>query len=163
MELNKYITNFVAAWNSSPDYLVSKCQHTIDLISADSALKRWVSELLQDKESVELYRDEKHGFVLTVYKEKFGQYRVPHNHGNGWVIYSVLSGEMEMGFYDQNVHLLNFDRLRSGESRVYLPRDIHDTRCLSQNVTILRFTSCDLKVEEKEGRMKRFPLSEPVS
>lgn len=163
MELNKYITSIVATWNSSPDSLVSQSHHFIDLITADRSLKSWILELLQKKESVELYRDEKHGFVLTAYKEKFGHYRVPHNHGNCWVIYSVISGEMEMGTYDQNVYLLNQSRLHSSDSRVYLPGDIHDTRCLSQEVVILRFTSCDLKVEEKEGRMKRFPLSESVS
>lgn len=163
MELTKYITKIVAAWNSSPDSLVSECHKIIDLITADFSLKHWVSELLKEKENVELYRDEKHGFVLTAYEEKFGQYRVPHNHGNGWVIYSVISGEMEMGSYDQNIYLLGQERLHSTDSTVYLPGDIHDTRCLSQNVIILRFTSCDLKVEEKEGRMKRFPINESVS
>jgi len=163
MELNQYITNLITTWNMSPDSLVSDCHKFIDLISADSSQKRWVSEQLQENQSIELYRDEKHGFVLTAYTEIFGQYRVPHNHGSGWVIYFVISGEMEMGSYDQNVYLLKSDRLRTGDSRVYLSGDIHDTRCLSQKVIILRFTSCDLKVEEKEGRMKRFPLSESVS
>ena len=159
MELNKYITNIVTIWDLSSDSFVSQCHHIIDLMTTDSLLKKWILKLLKEKESVELYRDKKHGFVLTAYTEEFGQYRVPHNHGNGWVIYSVVSGEMEMGSYDQNLYLINFDRIHSGSSRVYFPGDIHDTRCLSQEVVILRFTSCDLKVEEKEGRMKRFALN----
>jgi hypothetical protein len=163
MELNKYITDLVAAWDLSTNSLVTESNQIINQITADTSLNRWISELLQEKESVELYRDKKYGFILTAYTEKFGQYRVPHNHGNGWVIYSVISGEMEMGSYDQKAYLLNFNRLRSGDSRVYLSGEIHDTRCISQNVIILRFTSCDLKVEEKEGRMKRFPLSESAS
>jgi hypothetical protein len=163
MELNKYIANLVAVWDLSTNSLVSESNQIINQIIADSSLNHFVSERLQEKDNVELYRDEKYGFILSAYIEKFGQYRIPHNHGNGWVIYSVVRGEMEMGSYDQNLYLINFDRLRSGDSRVYLPGEIHDTRCLSQDVIILRFTSCDLKVEEKEGRMIRFSLSESVS
>ncbi len=106
MEMNKCITSLSAVWDSSPNSLVSESNQIINLIAADSSLKPWLSELLLEKESVELYRDRNHGFVLTAYTEKFGQYRPPHNHGKGWVIYSVISGGMEMGSYDQNIFLL---------------------------------------------------------
>ena len=39
---------------------------------------------------------------------------------------------------------------------MYLPGDIHDTRRVSSDVLMLRFTSCDLKVEDREGRMTRY-------
>jgi len=39
---------------------------------------------------------------------------------------------------------------------VYLPGDIHDTRCVSDSVLMLRLTSCDLKQEEKLGYMTRY-------
>ncbi|MGE3610366.1 MAG: hypothetical protein AB7I27_12320 [Bacteriovoracaceae bacterium] len=156
MEYNNYVTQFISAWDSPSDTLVSTCHQIISLMVKDPSIKSWLSEQLGEKESLELYRDKKHGFVLTAYTEKFEQYRVPHNHGNGWVIYSVVNGKMEMGSYDKNISLINSDILNSGDSRVYLPGDIHDTRCLSLGALLLRFTSCDLKIEEKEGRMKKF-------
>lgn len=42
-------------------------------------------------------------------------------------------------------------RVRQGESRVYLPGDIHDTKCISSSVLMLRLTSVDLKERKKKG------------
>ena len=43
--------------------------------------------------------------------------------------------------------------LRPGEARAYLPGDIHDTRCLSDQALVFRFTERDLKREDQvEGR-----------
>lgn len=42
-------------------------------------------------------------------------------------------------------------RMRPGEARVYLPGDIHDTRCTAGPVLYCRFTERDLKKEEAEG------------
>lgn len=113
---------------------------------------------------VELYRDKDLGFILTAYSETNGTYRIPHNHGNGWVIYSVVEGIVEMGNYanwvtspnQSQLILKNKVNLKSGDAQIYYPGDIHDTECFSDNAIILRLTSCDLKVEETEGRMKRF-------
>ncbi len=108
---------------------------------------------------IELYRDEKEGFILLAYAEKKGTYRDPHNHGNGWVVYAVIEGEIEMGnFININSRLIIKDDeiLKAGECRLYFPGDIHETRCLSETVIILRLTSCDLKEEDRLGRMKRF-------
>ena len=115
------------------------------------------------KKGLELYRDEKEGFILFAYEESQETYRVPHNHGNGWVIYSVVSGIVEMGLFkrvDQNlmVELINKELLKAGDSRVYNPKDIHDTRTLSKKSIIIRLTSCDLKKEVEEGRMLKFHL-----
>jgi hypothetical protein len=93
------------------------------------------------------------------YTETQGTYRVPHNHGNGWVIYHVLSGEMEMGNFtqeDSKAVLRNKELLKAGDSRLYEVGEIHDTRCLSEIAIIIRFTSCDLNIEQQEGRMLRF-------
>jgi hypothetical protein len=47
--------------------------------------------------------------------------------------------------------------LRRGDVRVFLPGDIHDTRCTSGPLTLFRFTSRDFKRED----VTRYP--EPTS
>lgn len=115
---------------------------------------------------LELYRDTTEGFVLLAYSEGQGTYRIPHNHGSAWVVYAVVSGEVEMGNYfdasrasgPSRLILKNREILNTGDTRIYLPGEIHDTRCMSENAIILRLTSLDLKVEERDGRMKRYQL-----
>ncbi len=71
---------------------------------------------------------------------------------------------MEMGTYIRAVnqkgrcHLVNREThaMRPGDHAIYLPGDIHHTRCLSDSVLVLRLTSCDLKKEDAEGRMIRY-------
>ena len=66
---------------------------------------------------------------------------------------------MEMGTYaritdhDGSVRLVQRDttRLRAGEARVYLPWDIHDTRCVSGPSLLFRLTERDLKKEDREA------------
>ncbi|PIP93525.1 MAG: hypothetical protein COW00_15185 [Bdellovibrio sp. CG12_big_fil_rev_8_21_14_0_65_39_13] len=122
-------------------------------------------------EGIELYRDKEQGFILIAYRETQDTYRIPHNHGNGWVIYSVLEGEVEMGNYfnwqktaDRSQLILK-DKviLKKGDVQIYYPGDIHDTKCLSENALIIRLTSCDLSVEEAAGRMKRFEVKKSCS
>jgi hypothetical protein len=71
---------------------------------------------------------------------------------------------MEMGSYfnaarsngsDQLV-LKGKEKLIAGDTRIYFPGEIHDTRCMSENAEILRLTSLDLQDEERAGRMQRF-------
>lgn len=53
--------------------------------------------------------------------------------------------------------------LRPGETRVYLPGDIHDTRCTKGPVLYYRFTDRDLKKEESEGhKITRYVQSNGV-
>lgn len=115
--------------------------------------------------SKELYRDAVHGFVLLAHSEATGLYRPPHDHGRGWVIYALSRGEMEIGTYarvedaDGSVRLVKRDAspLRAGEARVYLPGDIHDTRCVSGPSLLFRFTERDLKKEDQEAhRVTRY-------
>lgn len=111
-------------------------------------------------ESRELYRDPEHGFVLLTYTENKDFYRPPHDHGEAWVVYAVLSGEMQMSTYDlKDGHLVLRESytVKAGESHVYLPGDIHDTKCLSDSARILRLTSRDLKIEKEAGRMRQYP------
>lgn len=126
--------------------------------------ERLVLKALSEKNlenGTELYRDES-GFALFAYSELAGRYREPHNHGDGWVIYSVVAGEVEMGSFTtmdaEKVMLKDKESLKAGDCRLYKTGEIHDTRCLSSEAIILRFTSCDLKVEVKEGRMRTFKL-----
>ncbi len=145
--------------------MVARSRRLLEELARAPETEAWLAALLRDPPADgELYRDPEHGFLLLTHAEREGRYRVPHDHGRGWVIYAVQHGEMEMGSYarviDANgsAYLVQRDvpRVRAGECRVYLPGDIHDTRCVSSDVLMLRLTSCDLKVEEREGRMKRF-------
>jgi hypothetical protein len=67
-------------------------------------------------------------------------------------------GEIEMGTYGRiqdpggRVRLVKRDAtlMRAGQVQVYLPGDIHDTRCLSPTALLLRFTERDLKAEDRQ-------------
>lgn len=116
-------------------------------------------------ENEELYRDPVHGFVLLAHTEQAGLYRPPHDHGRGWVIYAVQRGEIEMATYariqepDGSFRLVqrNATRVRPGQTQVYLPGDIHDTRCMAGPALLFRFTERDLKKEDKvEHRVTRY-------
>jgi hypothetical protein len=153
--IETFIDGVRAAWGPLTTEMVASCRHQLE------ALAREPLDLTEDRE---LHRDAEHGFLLLAHIEREGRYRVPHDHGSGWVIYAVVRGEMEMGTYarviDANgaLRVVQRDvaRVRAGEARVYLPGDIHDTRCLSTDVLMVRLTSCDLKVEDREGRMTRY-------
>jgi len=136
------------------------CRHLEDLVNAP-ATEEWLAALHRDApEYKELYRDPAHGFLLLAHAEYAGLYRPPHDHGRGWVIYAVQQGEIEMGTYvrgtgpDGTVQLVKRDAtlVRPGQLKVFLPGDIHDTRCISGPALLYRFTDRDLKKEEKEER-----------
>jgi hypothetical protein len=53
--------------------------------------------------------------------------------------------------------------VRPGEARVYLPGDIHDTRCTAGPVLYYRFTERDLTKEEREEhRVTRYVEREGI-
>jgi hypothetical protein len=70
----------------------------------------------------------------------------------------MQKGEIEMGTYarienrDGRAMLVkrNSTVVRPGQVQVYLPGDIHDTRCLTGPALLFRFTERDLKKEDKE-------------
>jgi hypothetical protein len=149
-----------AAWGPLTSELVAESRARLEVLQKAPASEPWLAELKQDlPENRELYRDSAHGFVLLVHAEEFGRFRPPHDHGRGWVIYGVQQGEMEIRTYGRvqeddgkfRLVLRETYRLSPGETRVYLPGDIHDTRCTAGPVLYYRFTDRDLKREEGEG------------
>ncbi|MFN3520680.1 MAG: hypothetical protein ACK4YQ_00415 [Phenylobacterium sp.] len=155
-----------ADWGPLSSRLVDACRRRLEVLAAAPASESWLSELHRaGPASRELHRDAEHGFMLLAHTETEGLYRPPHDHGRGWVIYAVQSGEVEMGSYarvqdeDGRVRLVKRDAsvVRAGQARVYLPGDIHDTRCLTRTALLLRFTDRDLKREDgEERRMTRY-------
>ncbi|WII72630.1 hypothetical protein QJS83_01935 [Bdellovibrio sp. 22V] len=162
--LTKFIEELRQVWGPLDSKLAAKAQALMNELVRAPVTEPWLADLQEDfAESRELYHDPEHGFILIAHTEHEGLYRHPHNHGDGWVIYAVQRGEMEMGTY---AHIKRQDgaavvqrekyRMKAGESRVYLPGDIHDTKCISDSVLMFRLTSCDLKTELQAKRMRRY-------
>ena len=149
--LQKFIKNIQQIWRPTDSNHITKAQILFKELLTDPDFK---IENIHEKH--ELYRDPAHGFMLLAYTEEKDLYRPPHDHGDGWVLYGVKHGEIEMGSYESNLILRNKEHLKKGDARVYLPGVIHDTKCLSDSVLMLRFTSCDLEQEYKQGRMKKY-------
>lgn len=157
-----------AAWSPLDSALVTSARAALARLLVAPASEGWRRALVEDApESRELIRDAAHGYVLLAHTEPTGLYRPPHDHGRGWVAYGVLRGELEMRTY-RRVHDLRgtaclVEResftLRPGDVRGFLPGDIHDTRCAGGPLTLLRFTSRDLKLEE----VTRYPAPAAAS
>lgn len=153
-------------WGPLSSELVSTCKARLQMLARSSPKERWLAALRAElPDTRELYRDPDHGFVLLAHTEIKGLYRPPHDHGRSWVIYTVLQGGSEMGTYGQaqddagNVYLVRRDStlVKPGQVQVYLPGDIHDTRCVAGPTLLLRFTAMDLKHEDLiERRVTRY-------
>lgn len=163
--LAQFIKNIREAWGPLNSDFLARSQSLLEKLAKAPNSEPWLSALQGDlSESHELYRDQEHGFLLLAHTENEGLYRLPHDHGSGWVIYSVQRGEMEMGTYGRiakengELEIVRRDsyRVQQGESRVYLPGDIHDTKCISKSVLMIRLTSVDLKEEKRAGRMHQY-------
>jgi hypothetical protein len=144
----------------STEVITAVCGHVERLLLA-APTEEWLEDLHRNvPPNKELLRDAQHGFVLQAHTEPTGLYRPPHDHGRSWVIYAVLEGESEMGTYgrvdeaDGTTRLVKRDStlVRPGQVQVYLPGDIHDTRCVTGPALLYRFTERDLKKEDKEHR-----------
>ena len=154
--LQKFTETMSASWGPLTSELVATSRRHIQELLETPATEAWLAALHDEApENRELYRDPVHGFVLLAHTESPGLYRPPHNHGTGWVIYAVQRGETEMTTYARvpdpsgKIQLVKRDSStsRPGEDKVYLPGDIHDTRCTVGPLLLFRFTSCDLKKE----------------
>jgi hypothetical protein len=155
-----------AAWGPLTSELVAGSRVRLGALQKASPSEPWLAELRRDlAETKELYRDPIHGCVLLAHAEQSGRFRAPHDHGRGWVIYGVQQGEMEVRTYGRveqpngkaRLVLRESYTVRPGETRVYLPGDIHDTRCTEGPVLYYRFTDRDLRKEESEGhRITRY-------
>jgi len=164
--LGIFIERIKPAWGPLTSEVVESCRRLLgDLVKAP-ATDEWLTDLRRDPpEHRELYRDPTHGFLLLAHAEAEGRYRPPHDHGRGWVVYAVLQGEIDMGTYirlpsqDGSVHLVKRDStlIQAGQVKVFLPGDIHDTRCTKGPVLLVRFTDRDLIKEEKvERKLTRY-------
>lgn len=145
--------------------MVASVRAGLEQLAKAPSSERWLAALHEEAHpSRELYRDPTHGFVLLAHTEPAGLYRAPHDHGRGWVIYALQRGAMEIGTYarvedpDGRVRLVKRDAsvMSPGEARIYLPGDIHDTRCLGEPSLLFRFTERDLKSEEEAPRITRY-------
>ena len=154
--LERFTDSVSTSWGPLTSELVARIRRQMEELLETPATEDWLSRLHEEAaESRELYRDPAHGFLLLGHTESPGLYRPPHDHGRGWVIYAVQRGETEMGTYARvldgrgQVRLVKRDSsvVRAGQIKVYLPGDIHDTRCTAGPLLLYRFTSCDLKKE----------------
>ena len=164
--LDSFIQKMKISWGPLSSQVVASTKANLENLAAASNDEVWLATLLKNASPYdELYRDPNYGFVLLAHTETSGLYRPPHDHGRSWVIYVVQSGEIEMRSYarieDQQgkIQLVKRDStlVKSGQALVYLPGDIHDTRCISETALLFRFTERDLKKEDKEdGQVTRF-------
>lgn len=157
--LEKFSENVRRIWGPLSSDLVADARLQMEALLRASPMENWLASLHRTGPSSEdLLRDPDHGFVLLAHTEHAGLYRPPHDHGRSWVIYGIQHGEIEMGTYarveaaDGGISLVQRDAtvLRPGQAQVYLPGDIHDTRCLTDSALLFRFTERDLKIEDKQ-------------
>lgn len=166
--LERFIENVRTAWGPLSSGLVSQCRAHLQQLALATPAETWLADLRREASPYhELYRDPEHGFELLAHTEPEGLYRPPHDHGRSWVMYAVQQGRMEMGSYariaDGNgqARLVKRDTtvVQPGQVMVYLPGDIHDTRCINGPALLLRFTERNLKREDKEEhRITRYVL-----
>jgi predicted metal-dependent enzyme (double-stranded beta helix superfamily) len=154
--LQRFTESVSATWGPLTSELVASVRRHMEVLVEAPSSEDWLSDLHEEgAESRELYRDPAHGFVLLAHAESHGLYRPPHDHGTGWVVYAVQRGATEMGTYARLHDAAGKTQLvkrgsrviQAGQVEVYLPGDIHDTRCTEGPLTLYRLTSCDLKKE----------------
>ena len=155
-----------SVWGPLSTELVASCSQHLQKLLQSPVTEEWLASLHREAPAYqELYRDPEQGFILLAHTEPAGLYRPPHDHGRGWVIYALQQGEIEMGTYarienaDGSVQLVKRGStlVRPGDVQVYLPGDIHDTRCISGPALLFRFTDRDLKREDsEEHRVTRY-------
>ncbi len=170
--LKTFVSDVRAAWGPLNSEVVAACREALQSLAHAPPSEPWLAALHRDQPlNQELYRDPDHGFVLLAHTERAGLYRPPHDHGRSWVIYALQDGQIEMGDFVRiqdptgQVRLVQRDRamVSQGQARVYLPGDIHDTRCASQSALLFRFTERDLRVEDRqEHRVTRYHQREGV-
>ncbi len=164
--LERSIEGIRSVWGPLSTERVAACCGYLEALVKASADEDWLAALhAQAPATQELYRDPVHGFVLLAHTESAGLYRPPHDHGRSWVIYAVQHGAIEMGTYarldDPNGAVQLVKRgstlVRPGQVQVYLPGDIHDTRCMSGPALLFRFSERDLKQEDSNAhRVMRY-------
>lgn len=164
--LETVVEGIRSVWGPLSTEVVERSRGYLEHLLQAPATEQWLAALHREAPAnKELARDPVHGFVLLAHTEPAGLYRPPHDHGRGWVIYAVQQGAIEMGTYarleDPEGHVRLVKRgsalVRAGQVQVYLPGDIHDTRCITGPALLYRFTERDLKKEDQEEhRLTRY-------
>jgi hypothetical protein len=153
-------------WGQLSSELIAAARKHLERLLQAPPTEDWLASLHRDAPTDrELYRDPECGFLLLAHTEPAGLYRPPHDHGRSWVVYGVQQGVSEMTTYGRAEGPDGKDRLvkrestlvRPGQVQVYLPGDIHETRCIEGPALLYRFTERDLKAEDKQAhRVTRF-------
>ena len=163
--LDKFVTSLSNVWGEPSSALTLKSKTLLETLTKYCQQDDWFQQLLlEPSPAQEIYRDNKHGFILMAHVEHKGELSPPHDHGDGWVLYATVSGQVNMGIYhklthaDGSVSIVQKDAypLRHGQCSVYLPGDIHDTHTVEDNTVMLRLTSCDFNKEFEQGRLTRY-------
>lgn len=164
--LDGFTAEIRSAWGPLSTELVTTCRQRLEeLMRADPA-EDWLASLVYERPALrEIYRDPAAGFMLLAHHEDEGLYRPPHDHGRAWVVYGVQSGALEIRTFakvkrfggEARLVLREATVVGPGETRAYLPGDIHDTRCLTGSALLFRFTERDLRHEDQvERQLTRF-------
>lgn len=162
--LNSFVASVRHDWGPISTELVARCRRYLDELTSADVSEEWLADLLDERPATRQLHSEPNSFMLLSHTETRGLYRPPHDHGRAWVVYAVQSGQLEIGTYS-NVTDATGDRLVRrdmivlcpGEARAYLAGDIHDTRCLTENALVFRFTERDLRHEDQvEHQVTRF-------
>ncbi|MCE1194528.1 MAG: hypothetical protein LWW96_20475 [Acidovorax sp.] len=164
--LDRFVSDIRTAWGPLTSVMASQCAEALARLANTPATEPWLAAVLsRAADTAELHRDAEQGFLLLAHTEPEGMYRPPHDHGHSWGIYGVVSGEIDMATFarvedaDGKVRLVQRDeeRLGPGDIKLFLPGDIHDTRCVKGPALELRFTERDLKNEDLvHRRMTRY-------
>lgn len=152
-------------WGEPSSELTLKSKQLLEVLAQTCFDDEWYRDLRDNQyPAKEIYRSEANGFILMGHVENKGELSPPHDHGNGWVLYSTVQGQVNMGIYhkhikrDGSLQIIQKDAysLKPGECSVYLQGDIHDTHTVEDNTVMLRLTSCDFSEEFEQGRLIRF-------
>lgn len=163
--LNTFTQELSKVWGPLSSSLTFQAKSLTQDLIRNCEGEDWVSDLLKNKEpEKEVARSEEHGFLLLGHVEQKEDTSPPHDHGCGWVVYSVAQGSVEMGIFqrvvdpDGTFHLVQKDSyiVTPGQCSIYLPGDIHATRTLEDNTLMFRLTSCDFHEEVRGGRLVRY-------
>jgi len=163
--LETFIDDVRSDWGPLTSQVAAACSRHLTTLLQAPASQAWLADLHANPPlSKVLHRDPDHGFMLLAHAEPQGLYRPPHDHGRSWVMYGVQRGQSQMGTYgrvddDGTPRLVkrNATLVQPGQVQVYLPGDIHDTRCMAGPALLFRFTERDLKVEDTEAhRIMRY-------
>lgn len=163
--LENFITELSEIWEPLSSKLTKNSKRLLEELTSSCINEDWVQELLENKEPVtEIFKSQAHGFILQAHVEQKGDVSPPHDHGNGWVLYATVKGQVEMGIFhrvcqpDGLLKVVQKDSYiqNPGQCNIYLEGDIHDTTTHEDNTLMLRLTSCDFNKEFEQGRLIRY-------